>query len=512
MNVRFGWLRHRTTALALPLAVALVLLTAVEPGSAAAARSGRNVHAGALGQLYTYDYNNARNGVDTADPSLATIHKAWSDGSNVISGGIHGQPLVDGNLVIVATEADEVYALNASTGKVAWKFSIGAPAHLSVVDSAPGLSGCGNIDPLGITSTPVIDPKTSEVFVAGEVQESHTTSWHGVEHVLVGARFTSSKATILWDHEIDPPGSGTTYIIPAEQQRSGLTLANGRVYAEFGGLAGDCGSYQGYVVSEPETGVKSFESFKVPTTREGAIWASGGAATSSSGELFVATGNSADGPGARFDYGDAVIGLSPTLKMEGYFAPRDWAQRNVTDRDLGSGSPVILPGGSLVFEIGKAGANGVSSGFLLDAAKLGGIGHDLFNRAVCPNGGFVFGASAVAVIKVSGANVTYVYVPCPTGTVAIQVHGGATPNFSVRWQASSGHPNGSPILAGGLVWALCTGADGGSGPPVLYGMNPATGKVEVTESVPSLEHFATPAAGDGMVFVASASGVEAFKP
>jgi len=119
---------------AVVIAAALAFLA--QP-SGAAVRTSRTVspHARvtkALGQLLTYGYNNARDGVDTADPSFAHLKAAWTVN---INGGIYGQPLIDGKLVIVATELDEVYALNASTGKVAWKFSIGRAQHL---DHRPG--------------------------------------------------------------------------------------------------------------------------------------------------------------------------------------------------------------------------------------------------------------------------------------------------------------------------------------------------------------------------------------
>jgi hypothetical protein len=92
------------------------------------------------------------------------------------------------------------------------------------------------------------------------------------------------------------------------------------------------------------------------------------------------------------------------------------------------------------------------------------------------------------------------------------VNYGKHPTFSVKWTASSGNPNGTPIVAGGLVWALATDADGGGGPSDLYGMNILTGKVEVAVGVRAVEHFATPGAGDGMIFVSSQTGVQAFKP
>jgi hypothetical protein len=42
-------------------------------------------------------------------------------------------------------------------------------------------------------------------------------------------------------------------------------------------------------------------------------------------------------------------------------------------------------------------------------------------------------------------------------------------------------------------------------------MNPVNGQVLVHRTTDALEHFATPAVGDGMLLVPSASGVEAFR-
>jgi hypothetical protein len=460
------------------------------------------------GHLLTYGYDNARNGQGPRDPSLARLRPAWSDGGKVIAGGIYGQPLVDGNLVIVATENDKVYGLNAATGKVAWRYSAGAPARLATIDRAPGLSGCGDISPLGITGTPVIDPAAREVVFAAEVQRDPARPrWQHIRHLMIALRFTAHSVRRAWQRSIDPPGAGRTYNIPAEQQRSALTLSRGRVYAEFGGLFGDCGRYQGYVVSLPAAGRGRLWSWKVPTRREGAIWATDGAATNARGELFVATGNSNNLSG-KFDYGDAVIGLSHGLRIDGYFAPRDWARRNVEDLDLGSGGPILLPGSRLLFETGKPAASGVSTGFLLSQARLGRIGHPRFAGRVCSGGGYVFGADAAQRLRPDGP--VYLYVPCDSGTVALRVTYGAHPRFSRAWAARG--PNGTPVLAGGLVWALATNADGGSGPSDLYGMKPLTGRVVVREHVRPVEHFATPGAGDGMIFVATRSGVQAFKP
>ena len=224
------------------------------------------------GRLLTYGYGNARDGLGPRTPSLARLRPAWTDRGKVISGGIYGQPLVDGKLVIVATENDKVYGLNAATGKVAWRYSVGAPARLATIDQTPTLApGCGDISPLGITGTPVIDAAAHEVLVAAEVQDHPARPrWQNIRHVMVALKFTATSVRRAWQRPIDPPGARRhAYYIPAEQQRSALTLSRGRVYAEYGGLFGDCGKYQGYVVSAAASGTGRLRSWRVPTAPRG---------------------------------------------------------------------------------------------------------------------------------------------------------------------------------------------------------------------------------------------------
>jgi ABC-type amino acid transport substrate-binding protein len=69
--------------------------------------------------------------------------------NGTISGNVYAQPLyVEGGpggraKVIVATESNNVYALDAITGTIIWQRNVGAP----VTSGLP----CGNINPLGIT-------------------------------------------------------------------------------------------------------------------------------------------------------------------------------------------------------------------------------------------------------------------------------------------------------------------------------------------------------------------------
>src|SRR5437868_7770229 len=78
-----------------------------------------------------------------------------------ISGNVYAQPLYieggpSGPMIIAVTESNNIYALNANTGTVIWQRNVGTP----VTSSLP----CGNINPLGITGTPVVDLASRSLF------------------------------------------------------------------------------------------------------------------------------------------------------------------------------------------------------------------------------------------------------------------------------------------------------------------------------------------------------------
>jgi outer membrane protein assembly factor BamB len=227
-----------------------------------------------------------------------------------LDGAIYAEPVVSGPIVVVATENDSVYGLAASDGRVVWHRHLANPAPLSLIHSL-GVN-CGNIDPLGITSTPVIDQSRGEVFVVAEVDTGSN-----VAHRLFGLNVTNGQQ-MLSATSVDPPGLTSA----AEQQRAALALGNGRVYVSYGGLAGDCGPYRGAVVSVTEDGGAPV-SFIVPTTGEGGIWGPSGPAISSNGDVYVSVGNGAQTQqGQPFDGSDSVNQLSPTLVLKSRFARR----------------------------------------------------------------------------------------------------------------------------------------------------------------------------------------------
>ncbi|MFI5266255.1 MAG: PQQ-binding-like beta-propeller repeat protein [Chloroflexota bacterium] len=408
-----------------------------------------------------YHGNAAHTGIGPAEPAIAAPKQLWS---TAVDGAIYGEPLVTGGRVFVVTENDTAYALDASDGKVVWQQHAGEPVPRSALP-------CGNIDPSGFTATPAIDAARGLLYAVGRVQPAH--------HELVAVDLASGQ--VKFRRSIDPPGADPRYL----QERSALLLANGRVYIAFGGNFGDCGPYKGWVLSAPAgSGSGDVTSWAVPTQREGAIWAPPGPTLDANGDLLVAIGNAEST--SQFDYGNAVVRLSPDLKIKDYWAPSDWAELSRRDADTGSISPTILQNDQ-TFQSGKNGA-----GYLLRSSKLGNIGGELFKSSICRS---AFSGTAYAP--------PMLYVPCSDGLVALRIGSGS---FDVAWHASAQASNAAPIMAYGSVWQIDNGT------AALLQFDPANGQLRNRVSLPgpAVAHFLTPTAAGGKLFATSGNNVLAF--
>ena len=312
----------------------------------------------------TYHRSNDRAGVAISS-ALVPTSAAWS--SPQLDGAIYGEPLVFAHRVIVATENDSLYALDLTDGHIVW-----GPTHVGTPVPKSWLQ-CGDIFPLGITSTPVVDPATNTLYA---VAERTTVFTNIVSHDLVAV--DAATGAVRWQHPIDPAA-----IAPIDrrnhQQRAALALANGRVYVAFGGLAGDCGNYTGWLLSARTdgTGTSPLESYKVPTAREGAIWGASGPAIDATGDVYVTTGNGASSDPTDYDHGNSIVKLAPNLVELDHFAPTTWAADSAVDADLGSTGPTLLAN-SLIFQAGKNG-----TAYLVDATHLGGIGGQKYAAPLC---------------------------------------------------------------------------------------------------------------------------------
>ena len=165
----------------------------------------------------TYHRDLSRSADDPSSPSLRSAQRVWVSAS--LDGQVFAEPLVIGTWVFVATEHDSMYALDARSGRTLWRTHLGEPVPRS------GLP-CGDIDPLGITGTPVADAQAGRLWLVAFVQPGR--------HELVSLDL--ADGSVRSRRSIDPPGADPR----ALQQRAALALSLGVVYAAFGGLFGDC--------------------------------------------------------------------------------------------------------------------------------------------------------------------------------------------------------------------------------------------------------------------------------
>ena len=429
------------------------------------------------------------------------------------AGHLYAQPLYwkpagrQTGLLIVASENNTVAAIDAGDGKTAWSRSLGAPAPLSAFP-------CGNIDPLGITGTPVIDERSGTLYLDAMVAEAP-----GLRHRLYALSLADGAVQPGWPVEVDKAlrAAGYGFDSRVQNQRGALTILNGALYVPYGGFFGDCGDYRGWVV-----GVRLNDPahpFAWQSRARGAgIWAPGGLASDGT-SLYAATGNTIGA--ARWRDGEAVLRLAPDLQHSehpsDFFAPTDWRALDERDADLGGSNPLPLDlpasGGAqpVVLALGKD-----RRAYLLDRRHLGGIGGSLL-AAVVSTGPIrtapaTYAADGAAYVAIEGAGER-----CPGwfnrgGLTMLRLRAGAPPSIETAWCGAPG-ASGGPIVtttdgksANPIVWILGAERDNR-----LYGLRGDTGEVLFTgPPLAGLRHFQTLIAADDRLFVGADGRLYAF--
>ena len=296
---------------------------------------------------------------------------------------LYAQPLfVDGSvtggkdLVIVATEANNVYALDAATGSIVWKKNLGPPMPSSALP-------CGNIFPaFGVTGTPVIDLVSRRIFLDAEVATNEDVAPEA-HHRIFALSIGTGAVAPGWPVDVgEVAKSGAArFDAPYQGQRGALAVVGGVLYVPYGGLFGACqpsdqgvtgDPYRGWVVAVSIADPDKVQAWAT-SAAAGGSWAPGGIA-SDAHAIYFSTGNTQHT--TVWGGGDAVIrfGLDKALGAAmSYFAPTNWHDLDQEDNDFGV-APVLftLAGATpseLAITFGKDG-----NAYLLDPTNLGGIG------------------------------------------------------------------------------------------------------------------------------------------
>ncbi len=448
------------------------------------------------GSWTTYHHDDGHTGFDAAQPATVGATAGWT--SPVLDDSVYGEPLVYNGLVYVGTLNDTVYALNQSDGTVVWTDHIRAPETTGWA--------CGNVSPQGILGTPVIDTAGGRIYVA----TFGADDLYRLEGLSLATGALQSSVIITTQAL-----SGFDWTI--QQQRGALAIHNGYVYVPFGGRAGDCGAYRGWIFSVPTAG-GGIGHYVTPGDGAG-FWNSGGVVIDdATGHVFdtsgngVAAGCAANPDGTAVYENDAIVELAAGASVNqhlGSFYPLDW-QGNWcgNDQDLGSASMVLISP-TLAFQAGKWG-----QGFLVNPQSLGGMNGQLYPSPVNYSGADVcYGNHADANFGSYAYAAPYVYLECDGhGLVGLSIDP-STPSFSQCASGACGSPTwsaggtttfGPPIVAGGVVWAVAINGGG------LYGFSAATGAQVYHSAAFSVNHFSTPSEAGGQVFAAADTQVKSF--
>src|SRR5438105_12428315 len=237
--------------------------------------------------------------IDSAfTPSAAASLVRDLNFDGTISGNVYAQPLYieggpNGAMIIAVTESNNVYALDADDGSVIWQRNLGSAV-------ASGLP-CGNISPLGITGTPVVDLPSRSLFLDAIIDGA--TKRHLVYSLNVDTGATNSN----WPVDLNATAryNVTTFTSLVQNEPGGLAIVNGILYVSFSGHAGDCGMYHGWVIGMPINNPSNVMAWATNAIG-GGIWGHGGVASDGT-DLFVVTGNTFTSPGDPWSGGEEII-------------------------------------------------------------------------------------------------------------------------------------------------------------------------------------------------------------
>jgi len=448
-------------------------------------------------------------------PEIVSSTHLDRDFDGRVEGHVYAQPLLvhaaGRELLIVATENDAVDALDAHTGKPVWQKSLGRPVRSAMLP-------CGNVDPLGITGTPVIDEPGGALYL-----DAMVNTGGGPQHLVFGLAVANGDTLagfpINVAHELAT--HGLSFTARDQNQRGALLILHNRLYIPYGGHFGDCGDYYGWLVTMD---LRQPHHVAAWHTRApgGGIWAPGGI-VSDGHSLFAATGNTFDS--SEWGDGEAVLRFSlelePPASTSDHFAPADWRMLDRRDADLGGTTPLPIDVHDsegvehLMLALGKDG-----KAYLLNRDNLGGMGGALAVATVArdeivtapalyskPRG------AAFVVFRAGGINCPRAISNASLGALTFKLK--PSPALYIAW-CSSLDGAGVPMVtttdgsANAIVWIA-----GAEGDNRLHAYRGDNGEPLLTNGPPQmhgLRHFAAIVPTQYHLFVPADDRIYAFAP
>jgi len=392
--------------------------------------------------------NPAHSGVALGDARLTTatvshMSKLWqvqlpdvADSTPILLHALRFASGATHDVLYVTTRDGHILALDASDGSTLWKHQ---PSNHKITNSSAAA-----------------DANSQYVYAYG---------LDGYLHKYATTTGAETKGT-GWPERI-------TRMTDTEKEGSALTIANGYIYVTTGGYIGDAPPYQGHVVAINEATGASIVFNSLCSNKpyllgngdcsssDSGIWSRGGAVVDPvTGNIFVATGNG-NYNGAT-DWGDSVLELNADAsQLLDSYTPTTQQTLNLTDTDLGSNAPTLLPklaNSATPYLLVEGGKDGKLR--LLNRQNLsgqGGPGHtggevQLINAAGCG----LYSQPAVWTDPHTG--VVWVYTAGACGLAAYQVRTAASGKTQLQLAWKIGDSTTSPVVADGMLFVAQDGS------------------------------------------------------
>ena len=478
-------------------------------------------------------YNNSVDGQVYAQPLYVTRQKIVTSTSQTRIADI----------LYVATENDSLYAFDADSGVQYWQTSLLLSGETPVSSNDVGCSSA--IQPeIGITATPVIDRSAGPngtIFVVAMSKNGTDLIYrlHAIDLSTGQDRLTP----VIISASVKGTGPATTFDAKHELNRAGLLLLNHVIYGAWASFC-DSAPYAGWIIGYDENNFSSTVAVfntdpngptNDPTDPLGGsgngIWQAGnGPAVDANNNIYVETANgpfdslNQSGFPANADFGDSVLKLTAIgggLAVSDYFTPSNEVTDRNTDRDLGSGGPMVLDivdrSGITHHLLTAAGKD--SNLYLLDRDNLGKfhasnqIYQELdgvlpggvwsspayFNGSIYHGGGPEGGSGPLVQLQLDFTNPDKPLLK-------------STPASSTRTQF--GYPGATPTISSnrttnGIVWAY---ERNNSGQAILHAYDATNLQTELfnSGSIGGAVKFAVPTVCNGKVFVGTSNSIAAF--
>ncbi len=454
--------------------------------------------------------------------------------NTAVTGQVYATPEVVNGTLLVATESNNIYGIDPTTGTQKWTRNLGTPFDPSVLQ-------CADINPsIGVTSAPAIDTANNIAYLTSITTVGGVTNYfmHAID-MATGNDKPGFPVTIQGSAANAP---SHTFNATYELQRPALLLMDGVVYAAFGGHC-DRKPYEGWVVGVATTGsVKTLWTDQAgtdaPSDRGGGIWQSGGGlVTDGDGQIILSTSNGATpasgiaGTAGAANLGQALVRLTVqpdgSLKNTDFFSPYDADILNLNDSDFGSGGPVGLPQQyfgtpaypHIVIADGKKGYI-----YLVNADNMSGrapaSGPDAVINRIGPDGGLW---STPSIWPGSGGYIYTTTAQGGKGSGALKAYhygldGTGKPTLSSAGTSSDafGFGSSSPVITSNgvtegsaVVWTVWEPDQTGAGGQLrAYNAVPVAGNMQMIYSAPigTANKFTPPGVYNNHVYVGTRDG------